>query len=75
MTTVYNKDGKAFKIPHKIDVKGWLQDGYTLEAPEQKQKPRDILIARASELELEFAENISNKDLKALVDEKEAEQK
>lgn len=75
MTIVYDKDGKSYKVPYKIDVKEWLKDGYTLEAQEQKQKPRDILIARASELELEFAENISNKALKALVDEKEAEQK
>ena len=32
MTLVYDKDGNSFKVPHKVDVKGWLEAGYTLEA-------------------------------------------
>ena len=38
MTTVYNKKGEGFRIPHAIDVKDWLADGYTLEAPIAKGK-------------------------------------
>ena len=36
MTTVYGKDGKSFKVPHKVDVKGWLEAGYSLEDPKAK---------------------------------------
>jgi len=75
MTIVYDKEGKEFKVAHEIDVAEWLVAGYTLEAPEivEGKKPREILIDRANELELEFANNISNKDLKALIEAKEAE--
>jgi len=38
MTIVYDKDGKEYKVPHKIDVAEWLAAGYTLEAPEKKGK-------------------------------------
>jgi len=74
MTIVYDKDGKEYKVPHQIDVQGWLDAGYTLEATEivEGKKPREILIDRANELKLEFANNISNKDLKALIEAKEA---
>jgi len=35
MTLLYDKDGKEYKIPHRIDVKGWMATGdYTLEAPD-----------------------------------------
>jgi len=37
MTVVYDKDGKEFKIPYAIDVQGWLDNGYTLEKPEEKK--------------------------------------
>jgi hypothetical protein len=36
MTTVYDKDGNAFKVPHIVDVKEWLRDGYTLDNPKEK---------------------------------------
>lgn len=36
MTIVYDKDGNAFKIPYKVDVKGWLDAGYTLDNPKEK---------------------------------------
>jgi len=32
-TIVYDKKGKEYKVPHKIDVKDWLAAGYTLEKP------------------------------------------
>lgn len=36
MTSVYDKDGKEYKIPYAIDVAGWLAAGYTLENPKEK---------------------------------------
>ena len=45
MTLVYDKDGNEFKVPYAIDVQGWLDAGYTLEKPEEKQdrtrKPKE----------------------------------
>jgi len=38
MTIVYDKDGKEYKVPHKVDVQGWLDAGYTLENPKEKTK-------------------------------------
>ena len=37
MTIVYDATGKEFKVPYAIDVQGWLDDGYTLEKPEEKK--------------------------------------
>jgi hypothetical protein len=36
--TVYDKDGKAFIVKHQIDVKEWLNNGYTLENPKETKK-------------------------------------
>lgn len=43
MTIVYDKDGKEYKVPHKIDVQEWLNNGYTLEKQEDKKsrKPKE----------------------------------
>lgn len=37
MTIVYDKKGNAFEVPHQVDVKGWLDAGYTLEKPKTKK--------------------------------------
>lgn len=36
MTVVYDAKGNEYKVTHQIDVKGWLDAGYTLEAPKVK---------------------------------------
>ena len=36
MTIVYNKDGVEFKVPHKVDVQGWIDAGYFLVNPKEK---------------------------------------
>jgi hypothetical protein len=36
-TKVYDKDGKVFIVVHKIDVKGWLDTGYSLDDPKAKK--------------------------------------
>lgn len=42
---------------------------------EDKKSNRDLLLGKAAELGLEFDEKITNKDLKALIEVKEAELK
>ena len=44
MTIVYDAQGNEFKVPYAIDVQGWLDDGYTLEKPEEKKtrKPKEV---------------------------------
>ena len=37
MIVVYNEKGEEFKVPHQIDVKDWLNNGYSLEKPETKK--------------------------------------
>lgn len=37
MTVVYDKDGVAYNVPHLIDVKGWIDAGYTLDNPKEKK--------------------------------------
>lgn len=37
MTTVYDKNGKGYDVPHAVDVDGWLEAGYTLDKPEEKK--------------------------------------
>lgn len=37
MVVVYDKQGNEFKVPHSIDVKDWLDAGYTLENPKEKK--------------------------------------
>jgi len=72
-TLVKGKD--EVEVHHPVDVTGWLASGWELKADKADKKPRDILIDRATELGLEFESNISNKDLKALIDAKELELK
>lgn len=74
MITVVKGKEKA-TVVHPIDLDGWLKDGWKLEGEEEQKKPREILIERAIELGLEFAENISNKDIKSLIEAKELELK
>ena len=73
MGTLITKGKEEFEVAHPVDVAGWLASGWKLKSNEVEKKPRDILIDRATELGLEFETNISNKDLKALIDAKEAE--
>lgn len=38
MAIVYNKKGEGFNVPHAIDVKDWIQAGYSLEKPEEEKE-------------------------------------
>lgn len=67
------KGKEEAQVFHAVDLKGWIDAGWKLKTDEAEKKPRDVLVERATELGLEFASNISNKDLKALIDSKEAE--
>lgn len=69
------KGKEEAQVIHAVDLAGWLKEGWKPKGKEEDKKPRDILLDRAAELELEFAPNISNKDLKALIEAKEAEVK
>ena len=66
------KDKEEAQVLHAVDLQGWIDSGWKVKTDEVEKKPREILIDRANELELEFANNISNKDLKALIDAKES---
>lgn len=37
MIVVCNEKGEEFKVPHQIDVKDWLNNGYSLKKPETKK--------------------------------------
>ena len=37
MVVVNNKKGEEFEVPYQIDVKDWLNNGYSLEKPEAKK--------------------------------------
>lgn len=37
-TKVYGKDGKEYIVAHKIDVKEWLREGYSLKKPTKAQQ-------------------------------------
>ena len=61
MATLYDKDGKEYNVPHTVDIKEWLKEGYSLENPKGKvdepmtqeefDKVRDGLLAlKADEL-------------------------
>ena len=60
-------------VEHIVDLKGWLDAGWKVKGEESTNEPketaRDILIKKATELELQFYESITNKDLKALIEE------
>lgn len=42
MTKVYDKKGNEYNVPHAVDVKEWLDGGYTLEAPKTKSVKQKI---------------------------------
>jgi len=35
---LYDKNGKEYEIPHAVDVRDWLEDGYSLEDPKDNIK-------------------------------------
>ena len=37
MVVVYNEKGEEFNVSYIIDVKDWLENGYSLEKPEAKK--------------------------------------
>jgi hypothetical protein len=41
MIIVYDKKGNEYKVPHKIDLKDWLDNGYFLEKPKPVKKVED----------------------------------
>lgn len=41
MTKIYSKGGKEVVVPHKIDVQGWLDAGYSKEDPKAKKPAGD----------------------------------
>ena len=48
MVEVYDKNGKAYSVKYAVDIKDWLDAGYTLEEPkgakaQQKPKPKSLL--------------------------------
>lgn len=36
MAIVYDKKGDSHDVPHAIDLKDWLDNGYSLEKPSKK---------------------------------------
>lgn len=36
-TIVYDKRGKAYKVIYPVDLKEWLEAGYTLKPPKKKE--------------------------------------
>ena len=36
MTILYDKKGNAFKVTHSVDVKEWVDAGYSEEKPKRK---------------------------------------
>lgn len=38
MAILYSKSGEKVDVPHAIDVKEWLAEGYTLTKPAAKRK-------------------------------------
>ena len=42
MAKLYSKGGKEFNVPHAIDVKGWLKEGYSLENPKGALSSDDL---------------------------------
>ena len=61
MTIVYNKKGEEFKVPHKIDVKDWLNNGYSLEKTETKK----TLVEQYNE-DKNIVDTLKEKELKSL---------
>lgn len=42
MTIVYDKKGNEYKVPHKIDLKEWLDNGYFLVNPKAKKETEKV---------------------------------
>lgn len=64
------KGKEKAEVIHPVDLAGWIEAGWKVEGTEEKEKgpsKRDLLIEEAKGLDLEFAANISNKDLEALI--------
>lgn len=61
MIVVYNEKGEEFKVPHQIDVKDWLSNGYSLEKPETKKS----LVEQYNE-DKNIVDTLNLKDLKKL---------
>lgn len=38
MAILYDKDGKPVHVPYSVDVKGWVEDGYSPEKPQPKKR-------------------------------------
>lgn len=38
MATLYDKKGKEYKVPHAVDVKEWLDNGFLKEKPKSKTR-------------------------------------
>lgn len=55
MAILYSKGGDKVVIPHAIDVKDWLDDGYTLE---DTSKTIDVEVVSVNEPEKENEETI-----------------
>jgi len=72
---VYDKDGKEFKVAHRIDVKEWLEAGYLEENPKDNKPEydRDALKVEADELEIEYAANIGSGKLFKLIEARKLE--
>lgn len=67
------KGKEEAQVSHAVDLNGWLNAGWKVKGQQEDKKPRDIMIDRAKELGLEFDSNISNANLKKLIEAKEAE--
>ena len=38
MATLYDSKGKEYEVPHEIDVKEWLDNGFTKEKPKKTRQ-------------------------------------
>jgi hypothetical protein len=75
MTKVYDKNGKEFTVDHKIDVKGWLDAGYTIENPKEDsgELDREALVIEAEQLGIKFPPKMGAKKLFELIEAKKLE--
>ena len=65
MVVVYNEKGDEFRVPHQIDVKDWLSNGYFLEKPETKKTNKKSLVEQYNE-DKNIVDTLNLKDLKKL---------
>jgi len=78
MTIVYDKDCKEYKVPHKVDVQGWVDAGYfkskedlnealKLEldaAADAKEKAKKEADAKAKAVRVALEEAANNLEIK-----------